>query len=222
MVKRDWQADWERCKKATPEPWHVVVIGYRPDGEAYCVSCTADVEWNLMVPIAKLGTIYDAERDEYVNIEVGRKLEDGLLIDARADAEFIAEARKALPYWLMRVRELEAKWLAEAEEKIRLRYTKTQLEADALIKREENAKLRARMRDLELQVQVLKANYGNTADWCLRAQELQTRLQSLANAARKVVDLAQQDKFDKEALKRAIVWLDAELAELEEKQQEKE
>ncbi|MGB9845854.1 MAG: hypothetical protein ACPLF9_08865, partial [Methanothermobacter tenebrarum] len=94
--------------KATPSPWHVVVIGYRPDGEAYRISCTADVEWDLTMPVAKLGTVYDAERDEYVNIEVGRKLEDGLLIDARADAEFIAAAREALPYWLTRARDLEA------------------------------------------------------------------------------------------------------------------
>lgn len=41
-----------------------------------------------------------------------------------------------------RVRELEAKWLAETEEKIRLRYSKTQLE-------EENANLRRRLEKLE-------------------------------------------------------------------------
>ncbi|BCV23316.1 hypothetical protein [Gelria sp. Kuro-4] len=65
------------------------------------------------------------------------------------NVRFIAEARSALPYWLQRVRELEVKWLAETEEKIRLRYTKTQLE-------EENAKLRQRVRKLEAQVAAMR------------------------------------------------------------------
>lgn len=50
-------------------------------------------------------------------------------------------------HWLQRVRELEAKWLAEAEEKIRLRYDKTQLEEQ--------------VRKLEAQAAVLRKSLEN-------------------------------------------------------------
>jgi len=46
------------------------------------------------------------------------------------DFSFIAESREALPYWLRRYKELHAKWIADTEEKIRLRYTNQQLQEE--------------------------------------------------------------------------------------------
>jgi hypothetical protein len=79
---RDWQRDMETCQKASPGPW-------RPgdDGRIYCS------KGYYVATIYKLLT------------------PDGLADDVattNANMQLIAEAREALPYWLERVRELEA------------------------------------------------------------------------------------------------------------------
>lgn len=39
------------------------------------------------------------------------------------NAKFVIEAHKALSYWLQRYKELHDRWIADTEERIRLRYT---------------------------------------------------------------------------------------------------
>lgn len=85
MTERDWQKDMEICKKATPGPW-----------------------WVDVGKILNPCSIALGHSDEF-NTEVYICLGTSAVADAIDDAEFIAESREALPYWLQRVRELEEK-----------------------------------------------------------------------------------------------------------------
>lgn len=78
MLERDWQKDWELCEKATG-PWYAIP---HPDykNANWRVDTRPDVPW------ANFGQV------AYMSAE---------------NAQFIAEARQALPYWLQRARELE-------------------------------------------------------------------------------------------------------------------
>lgn len=128
MQKRDWQADWELCEKATPGPW--IWEDWEEDNGPNRYTLTAPPETRPDYP-----GLFPWLRNYLIADE-----EHGI---SEADRKFIAEAREALPYWLARVRELEEDVieleadvgsvlvrLEEAEERIR------QLEA-------ENARLKA-------------------------------------------------------------------------------
>lgn len=82
MNKHDWTKDWELCQKATPGPWK---------------SCEArdgcGEVWSLPADFTVACTKYEEE--------------DQCMKRILDDADFIAEAREALPYWLNRVKELE-------------------------------------------------------------------------------------------------------------------
>jgi predicted nuclease with TOPRIM domain len=64
------------------------------------------------------------------------------------DTEKYDKLQLALRHWLYEYKQLEAKWLAEAEEKIRLRYDKTQLEERIRELEEENKKLKEQIEEL--------------------------------------------------------------------------
>lgn len=85
MPDRNWQEDWGMCVRATIGPWKVCEA---QDGCGLVWSVPADF------PVATTDT--DSESDGIVSSKK-RKLED---------AGFIAEAREALPYWLLQVEEL--------------------------------------------------------------------------------------------------------------------
>lgn len=87
MSQRDWQKDWEMCEKATPGKW--ICIKVRP------VSHTSEF-YEVRAGIA---VVLDSGQKCYINTICSTS--------NRHDAEFIAEAREALPCWLQRVRELE-------------------------------------------------------------------------------------------------------------------
>lgn len=78
MSERDWQKDWEMCERATFGKWEMVSANC-PEGP-----------YMIRMPYPKGGTWYGVR-----------------MIAWKKDAEFIAEAREALPYWLQRVWELE-------------------------------------------------------------------------------------------------------------------
>ena len=104
MTERNWQKDWELCEKATSGPWK------------------ADREGTHFV-------------EYYITVNKGFKERvlfsgDNELDTTWEDTVFVAEAREALPYWLRRYKELHAKWFADVEEKIRLRYTNQQLQEE--------------------------------------------------------------------------------------------
>lgn len=90
MPNRDWKKDWEMCEKATPGPWK-----YGKDESEWFVA--QKIGDNL---IACLDYYYSTEEKDKTNFV------------------FIAETREALPYWLQRVRELEAR-LRRLEEALR-------------------------------------------------------------------------------------------------------
>lgn len=77
-MERDLKADLELCEKATPGPWE---------------SNSAGNWYGAEVNYWQVSSDYAIVAD---------------LINNKYDAEFIAEAREALPYWLGRVVELEA------------------------------------------------------------------------------------------------------------------
>jgi hypothetical protein len=79
MAQRDWQADWELTKRATPGPWYAI-----PHPEYKSAKWRVDTNPNASW--ANFGEL------AYMSAE---------------DARFVAEAREALPYWLQRVKELE-------------------------------------------------------------------------------------------------------------------
>lgn len=80
MPERNWEKDWEICKKATPGPWYAIP---HPEykNASWRVDTSPDVPWASFGQLA------------YMSEE---------------DARFVAEAREALPYYLQRVQELEA------------------------------------------------------------------------------------------------------------------
>lgn len=132
--QRDWQADWERCERATPDKWEVVVANN-------------EGPYLIRMPYPKGGTWYGVR-----------------MIAWKEDAEFIAEAREALPYWLQRMRELEAEskkyhsnWLKALREATERNVEITLLENELKQLREENRRLKAvaeaakRKRQLELE-----------------------------------------------------------------------
>lgn len=84
MPERDWQKDWEICQQASPEPWEAC------EAEDGC-----GLVWSGDFPVATTNTDNEVEG---IKSSKERKLRD---------AEFIAAAREALPYWLERVKELE-------------------------------------------------------------------------------------------------------------------
>jgi len=71
MTERDWQKDWETCERATSGKWEMVSANC-PEGP-----------YMIRMPYPKGGTWYGVR-----------------MIAWKEDAEFIAEAREALPYWL--------------------------------------------------------------------------------------------------------------------------
>jgi hypothetical protein len=77
MSDRDWERDWEWCERATPGKWEVVAVN-------------SEGPYLIRMPYPKGGTWYGVR-----------------MIAWKEDAEFIAAAHEALPYWLQRVRELE-------------------------------------------------------------------------------------------------------------------
>lgn len=89
MSERNWQKDWELCQRATPGPWYV---GKRSK-YAIFTDNGRDVLGNKCKKLPVASTVYGYRG----------------LGNRERDAEFIAEAREALPYWLQRVRVLEAK-----------------------------------------------------------------------------------------------------------------
>jgi len=105
---RNWARDWELCQKATSGPWKWSKWSSKDEGYTGMVYYENGHEVSLM----GVGSECDDDYDIYIK---------------ESDARFIAEAREALPYWLRRYKELHAKWFADVEEKIRLRYTNQQL-----------------------------------------------------------------------------------------------
>lgn len=87
MNKRSWLNDWEICQKATPGKWEVV-------------AANSEGPYLIRMPFPKGGTWYGIRQ-----------------IAWKKDAEFIAMAREALPYWLKRVEELEYA-IAELEKQV--------------------------------------------------------------------------------------------------------
>ncbi len=85
MSERNWRKDWELPQKVTPGPWKVKFS-----------------EYPYLIGIYDCGVITHDSKP-IVWMERCRANEQ-----LRYDLEFIAESREALPYWLQRVRELEA------------------------------------------------------------------------------------------------------------------
>lgn len=85
-MSRDWQKDFELCEKATPGPWRA--CGAR-DG--------CGLVWCVPGDVVVATTNTDDEDEGFSSTKESKVI----------DADFIAEAREALPYWLKRVRELE-------------------------------------------------------------------------------------------------------------------
>lgn len=80
---RDWQKDWEMSQAATLGPWVVTIDGY-----GKVVGVMPDIE------AVHDGCIFVAKNSDRPRF--------------KEDCKFIAESREALPYWLQRVKELEA------------------------------------------------------------------------------------------------------------------
>lgn len=89
MAERNWREDWELTKRATPGPWEYFQ-GDLIGANGKGLQCFTKIFPREWGPF-------------WCN---------------QNDPEFIAEAREALPYWLQRVRELEAR-LAETQEVLR-------------------------------------------------------------------------------------------------------
>lgn len=83
MAERDWRKDWELIMQASPGPW----------------------KWSIMDG-DYTGMFYFEDGKHEVSL-MGVDNKYNIYIE-ESDARFIAEAREALPYWLERVRELEA------------------------------------------------------------------------------------------------------------------
>ena len=134
-MERDWQKDWELCEKATSGRWRVKV---------------GEMDSLCSIPVGRSGRL-DAE----VYVCLGTSA----VADAVDDAEFIAAAHQALPYWLQRVRELEAEVKRlEALDRIALKSDRRAV--FAIVRenfwkhrfdqfRKENDELQARVRELE-------------------------------------------------------------------------
>ena len=84
--ERNAKDDMAICDKATPGPW------YREKTGATCCGCSVEVE------IADTGPFGDDDCNVYVERLVTYPLDD---------ADFIATAREALPYWIKRAVRLE-------------------------------------------------------------------------------------------------------------------
>ena len=123
MSERDWQKDWDLCQRATPGPWRFEVYYIKPND--FLRNDRPIVSWWGVVA----GT-HDA--GDFEVIVANESCVDIYELDEQevANMHFIAEAREALPYWLRRYKELHAKWFADVEEKIRLRYTNQQLQEE--------------------------------------------------------------------------------------------
>lgn len=88
MPERDWAKDWELCEKATPGPWYVKILYHEPPYEEF-------IKGIDIIAKGEDDVEYIITRMDWSNPPVENAL-------------FITEARDALPYWLQRVRELEA------------------------------------------------------------------------------------------------------------------
>ena len=83
---RNAKDDMAICDKATPGPW------YREKTGATCCGCSVEVE------IADTGPFGDDDCNVYVERLATYPLDD---------ADFIAMAREALPYWIARAEKME-------------------------------------------------------------------------------------------------------------------
>lgn len=96
MSSRDWQQDWELCEKATPGPWKAMI-----HDSAMINGSPADCKvWTDDKLICSLPISDMLIRHPTTGII-------GVIKQPGANAQFISEAREALPYWLQRVKELE-------------------------------------------------------------------------------------------------------------------
>lgn len=76
---RDWGRDWELCQKATPGPWYA---WKSPSG----------------IQLVNAGL--------YPEPTICRCYKTKGRVNDEANADFIAEAREALPYWLQQFRKI--------------------------------------------------------------------------------------------------------------------
>ena len=123
MSERDWLRDWELVAHADPGPWRFEIDYFEPD--EFIGNDKAIVSW--------WGVVADThDAGDFKIIVANQPCLDLYELDEQevANMHFIAEAREALPYWLQRYKELHAKWIADVEEKIRLRYTNQQLQEE--------------------------------------------------------------------------------------------
>lgn len=98
---RDWQKDWELCQAAQPGPWLFEPGEFECNLECQEEQNCDDEERQNTCPHYRQRT--GANIPKIFTIDCGDF--DGL---NNVDAHFISEAREALPYWLQRVKELEA------------------------------------------------------------------------------------------------------------------
>ena len=132
---RNWQKDWELCERATPGPWEIGVWYTNgrvndgsdatwkpkniPHGKCYVCHCEESIlvkEYkNCVGHTMHLHKLPDLSEWREIYSTTGKRIignyndEEGGVCTKKEDAEFIAEAREALPYWLKRVKELEKK-----------------------------------------------------------------------------------------------------------------
>jgi len=107
MNKRDWATDYLLCQRATPGPWEakihdsdsVLIDGRSADCKVWAgdkLICSLPAG-DMLIRHPTTGIIGVSKRPGF-------------------NAQFIAEAREALPYWLQRVRELEKQLEIAAKE----------------------------------------------------------------------------------------------------------
>lgn len=95
MLKRDWEKDWKLCQCATPGPWEVELVTPSPPGKIEHF----EREW-----ICECGSVWE---DGVQLVYVFPRVEVEVATSLKDDAEFIANSREALPYWLQQARKLE-------------------------------------------------------------------------------------------------------------------
>jgi len=96
MSERNWQEDWDICDKATPGPWG-----------AYAWEVPSKDQYHIRQVYKGVGSFHPKE---VATAWRGSRYPEMPTIsdkEAEANAIFIATAREALPYWLLRVKELE-------------------------------------------------------------------------------------------------------------------
>ncbi len=101
MYERDWQKDWELCEKATLGPWATRITHNMSPSDSKVSSCE--------IVALEPGETYPSEKSYCIAklVPYGAWAYGEFKEHVVRDAQFIAEARQALPYWLQWVRELE-------------------------------------------------------------------------------------------------------------------